>query len=118
MPNSTIAPAGCGRARDRSARRATRICGGQLITLALASPAAAHLVVVAHTFGGMGADSGEDLAVDAGGNRYLTGSFQGQATFGLLGDIGDGDDTEAGPPEDPVNAPGQERSLFLPILRR
>ncbi|GAB4436324.1 MAG: hypothetical protein OHK0015_28010 [Chloroflexi bacterium OHK40] len=53
-----------------------------LVTLALASPAAAHLAVAAHSFGGTGADSGEDLVVDAAGNRYLTGSFQGRATFG------------------------------------
>lgn len=37
---------------------------------------------------------------------------------GVLGDIGDGDDTEAGPDEDPVEAPGTQSSVFLPLLQR
>jgi hypothetical protein len=35
---------------------------------------------------------------------------------GVLGDIGDGDDTDPGPPEDPVEAPSSRSIIFLPML--
>jgi hypothetical protein len=37
---------------------------------------------------------------------------------GVLGDIGDGDDTEPGPPEDPGEAPNNPSRVFLPLLSR
>jgi len=37
---------------------------------------------------------------------------------GMLGDIGDGDDTEPGPPEDPDEAPNDLSSVFLPLVSR
>jgi hypothetical protein len=37
---------------------------------------------------------------------------------GVLGDIGDGNDTEPGPPEDPLAAPGKPRAIFVPLVSR
>ncbi|GAB4440522.1 MAG: hypothetical protein OHK0015_36610 [Chloroflexi bacterium OHK40] len=69
---------------------------------------------------------------DAGLVRGFGPFFEGAATgmrgesidgfgigeSGVLGDIGDGDDTEPGPNEDPAELPGELERVFLPLLQR
>jgi hypothetical protein len=76
---------------QRAGRRIRR-CAALTLLLAVASlapplssPAAAQQLDQLQLAGGGRADAGRGIAVDAAGNRYLTGSFESQATFGTGG---------------------------------
>ena len=53
-----------------------------LLLSVMAAHAQAPIFAWANRAGGTAIDYGRDIAVDGNGNSYITGSFQGSATFG------------------------------------
>jgi hypothetical protein len=57
-----------------------------LATLSAGTPAQAHQVSDLVTIGGDNNDVGNSIAIDAAGNRYITGAFQSRANFSIGGE--------------------------------